>query len=98
MLIYTAKPKLTFGELLVSVPNKLIKPRMTIAIQDDRLKYANNRALLVENNSVTYDFDANGGSVGINFCGINPTGLYDYRCHYFRKASNIFKCVPRINV
>ena len=98
MLIYTAKPKLVFGDLRVSVPNQLIKPRMTIAIQDERLKFANNKALLVENNAVSYNFDAGAGSVGINYCGINPTGLYDYRCHYFRRASNIFKCVPRINV
>lgn len=92
MLIYTAKPKLTMGDVMVSVPNQLLKPRMTIAIEDNRLGFINNRQLLLENNGVSYDFNADSNATGSQFCGINPTGLYDRRQHFFRRASKIFKC------
>ena len=92
MLIYTAKPKLEFGNILVSIPNQLLKPRITIGIDDDRIRYANNRLLLVENNAVSYDFNAEDNAWGTNFCSVSPTGLYDRRHHFFRRTSQIFKC------
>lgn len=92
MLIYTAKPKLTFNNTLVSIPNKVIKPRINLYIQDNRITFANNRQLLVENNSVDYTFDASSDATGTKFCSITPSGLYDRRMHFFKRASRMFKC------
>lgn len=92
MLIYTAKPKLTFNSTVVSIPNKVIKPRINLYIEDERISFANNRQLMVENNSVDYSFDASADATGTRFCSIQPSGLYDHRMHFFRRASKMFKC------
>jgi hypothetical protein len=92
MLIYTAKPKLNFGNIIVSIPNIPLKPRINIGIEDSRIGFANNKQLLVENNGVSYEWNANSDATGTQFCGISPSGLFDFRHHFFRRASKMFKC------
>lgn len=97
MLIYTAKPKLSMGDILVSIPNQPLKPRINIEIQDDRIGFSNNRSLIMENNSVSYEWDASSDASGTQFCGIQPHGLFDFRQQFFRRSSKIFKCCENCN-
>lgn len=92
MLLYTAKPKLTFNNATVSIPNQVIKPRTSMYIQDDRITFANNRQLVVDNNSTEYTFNADTDASGVRFCSISPSGLFDHRAHYYRRATKIFTC------
>jgi len=92
MLLYTAKPKLTFNNALVTIPNLLLKPRINLYIQDERITFANNRQLIAENNAVEYSFDASRDASGIRTCSISPSGLFDHRSHYYKRATKIFKC------